>query len=304
MSVTGNIDLVEKYGPSMQARFEAQSYTLNKVATDWTFDEANRIKMKSYVLDEPNKGYPSGPREGGDRLGTPKDVVDVTQILELGESVFWSVTMDATDQARGSLHKAGEYMRERNNQMDIPQIDKDNLRKWALHAGTTIQASAAMGKTTIIEQILDIEAAMDEENVPQENRWCYCPVSYRKYVRLADEWDACDGIMNGMVLKGWEGKIGSMQMVFVPTKLMPKNIELLGVQQDAVIAPNIYQLARILTEQRGIPGSVLEFLKIYDAFVKGIKQVGVVAVVKYGASAKASVTVTNPATANSGQPGL
>lgn len=290
-----NIDLLQKYRPTMESGFMADSYTLSKVATDWEFSEANIIKIKSYVMEDGSHGFGTGPKSGGNRLGTPTDIEDEVQILELGMDTYWTKSLNYSDQARGSLHEAAAYMKERNNTVDMPYKDAYNLRKWALNAGKVIDATAAVAKGTIIEDILDLETEMDEKNVPQEARWCYCPVKYRKFVRLADEWDACDGIINNMVIKGWEGSIGSMKMVFVPSALMPANIELLATYQGSVIAPQVYKLARILKEQQGYPGDVLEYLDVYDAFVKGKKNAGVVALTKYNQSAKAATpTIGNP----------
>ena len=293
------IDLLTKYRNTMERGFTRDSYTLSKVSKDWTFDEANKIKIKSYVMDGASHGFGVGPKSGGNRLGTPTDIEDVVQTLTLGMDTYWTKSLNYSDQARGSLHQAGEYMSQHNNEVDMPFKDKYNLRMWALHAGKTITASAALSKSNVIEQILDLEAELDEANVPQENRWVYCPIAYRKYIRLADEWDSCDGIIDGMVIKGWEGSIGTMKMVFVPTVYMPKNIEMLVTYQGSVIAPQVYKLARILKEQQGYPGDVLEYLDVYDAFVKGVKQDGVIALVKNGQSAQATVSFGNPSTANS-----
>lgn len=285
------VNLITKYKETMERGFARDSYTLNKVATDWTFDGAKSIKIKSYVMDDSQEGWSAvgtAPRAGGNRFGVVTDIEDVVQTLTLGKTTFWTKTLDESDKAQGSLHQAAEYMKQHNNEVDMPKRDKHNLRQWALHAGQIRVASAALSKTNIIEEILDLEAAFDEKNVPQDGRWVYCPISYRKFIRLSDEWDGDDSIDRDMILKGYQGKIGSLKFVFVPTSYMPADVEMLACYQGSVIAPLVYKLARILDEQQGFAGPVLEYLDLFDAFVKGIKQDGVIALLKYGTTKRAT----------------
>lgn len=297
------INLLTKYGDSIQKGFAADSYTLNKVATDWKFAGAKSIVMKSYVMEDSIESWPTIANRtqtgGGDRFGTVTDIEDVIQTLTLGKHTKWTKSIDLSDNAQGAQHVAGDYMRQHNNEIDMPKRDKHNLRQWALHAGKCITASAALSDSNIIGFVLDLETELDEKNVPQENRWVYCPVKYRKYIRMADEWVGADNLTRDMIVKGWEGSIGSLKFVFVPSIYMPANVEMLVCYQGSVIAPLVHKTARILDEVQGYDGPVLEYHDLYDAFVKGVKQDGVVALIKYGASAQAAnPTIGNPATAS------
>lgn len=303
------IDLITKYAPTMLKGFERDSYTLNKAAKGYEITGAKTIKYKSYKMDDSDESWPSIATRtqvgGGNRFGTPTDVEDVTQEMTLRYHTRWTKSMDKSDKMQGSLHEAAAYMRQHNNEVDMPKRDKRNLREWAFHAGKTMVATAALGSATgdsavsIIDVLLDLEAELDEKNVPQENRWCYCPIKYRKFIRTSGYWEGADNLTRDMIVKGYQGNIGTLKMCFVPSTYLPPNVEMLVTYEGSVIAPLIMVTARILEVVQGYDGPVLEYHDFYDAFVIGVKQDGVITLLKYGQSAQATVSLGNPATASS-----
>ena len=72
---------------------------------------------------------------------------------------------------------------------------------------------------------------------------------------------------------------------------MPTGVYLMEVYKGAAISPVKLQKLRVLTEQRGIDGDVVEMRVIYDAFVRGTKAEGIALKVKSG-TAVATPTVT------------
>ena len=228
-------------------------------------------------------------------FGTVTDVEDIVQTLTLRHHTKWTKSIDKSDNAQSAyMFKAGQFMALQNKEQDMPLRDKYTLREWALHAGITKTASAALSKSNIVENLLDLEAELDNNAVPMDNRWVYTKISYRKYIRMAAEWVGADTITRDMIIKGYEGNIGTLKLVFVPDSWMPTNVDILVAQESCVLQPIVHVTARVLEVAQGFDGPVMEYHSLDDAFVKGVKDKGVIALIKYGQSAQAAdITVGN-----------
>lgn len=284
-----SINLLTTYKRQMEQGFVHDSFTANKASSKWSWDGSETIKVKTMITIAPTESWPAGPRSGWARYGTPTDVEDVVQAMKLRHHMKWTRTIDNSDNVQSAMmYNAGAYIKQQQAEQDIPAQDKWALREWARHSGSVKTASAALSKSNIIEHLLDLEADLDEAGVPQENRYVYMKYGYRKFVRMAAEWVGADTITRDMILKGYEGNIGSLMICFVPSSYMPENVEMLATYKESVIAPVVWKKIRVNPDADGIDGALLEYHSLGDAFVIGAKNAGVITLLKNGASAQAA----------------
>ena len=283
------INLLTTYKRQMVDGFAHESFTVGKTSKNWSWDGSQTIKYKSMITIAPTESWPNGPRSGWARYGTPTDVEDVVQEMKLRHHMKWTRTIDNSDNVQSAMmYNAGAYIKQQQREQDIPAQDRWALLEWARHAGVVKTAAATLSKSNIIDHLLDLETDLDEAGVPQDNRYVYIKYAYRKLIRTAPEWVGSDTITRDMILKGYEGNIGSLMFVFVPASLMPENVEALVTYKESVIEPVVWKKIRVNPDADGIDGALLEYHSLGDAFVIGVKQAGVIALLKNGASAQAA----------------
>lgn len=276
------INLITKYGSTLDKGFGAQSLTAGKTSTRFKWDGAEGIKILS-MQPEPLTDYNN--RASSNRFGTPSDVQDDVQYMKITQMKSYSKVIDATDNSmQGMLKKAGEFMRMEDEEVVAPFVDQYNLNKWAHAAGIVLTIPAAPTKSTIIEALADMEVAMNNARVPKNQRWTYVPESQMKNVRLAPEWSGCDGLVTKILGNGHVGNFGTLQLVSMPDSDMPADCYALAARKESVFAPTKLSIARIHRVPQGVAGALMEALRVFDAFVSMKQCKGVVALVK--ASAK------------------
>jgi hypothetical protein len=284
------IDLIQEYKGRLVEGFPMTSYTVGKAMSSdqYSFDGAHSIVLKNMVPIMPATGTWNPNRSGDNRFGTVKDLDDQSQVLELGRHVWWTASIDHSENKQDKLlQRAGEFMQLQEREMCMPIRDIYNLYTYAMHAGQTYTLSAALDKDNTVEALLELELKLDQRGVGRDNRWVYVRLSRSLPIRLSSLFEGTDE-RTKLVLKGFDGRISSLKLVFVPDFLMPQNIEFLATFKDSVIAPVIHKTARILEVAQGFDGPVMEYHTLDGAFVLGKKQDGVIAAIAYQPSAGAT----------------
>lgn len=280
------IDLIQTYKRQLVEGFPSKSYTVGKATSskNYTFDGSKSIILKNMVPIMPSSGAWNSSRSGGNRFGTVRDLDDQSQVLELGRHVWYTASIDNSENKQDALlMKAGAFMDLQEREMCMPIRDIYNLYEYAMHAGQTYTLSEDLAKDTIVEALLELELKLDQRSVGRENRWVYVRMSNSIPIRLSQLFEHTDE-RTKLVLKGFDGKISSLKIVFVPDFLMPSNVEFLATYRDSVAAPVIHKTARILEVAQGYDGPVMEYHTLDGAFVIGKLQDGVVAAITYSPS--------------------
>ena len=269
------INLKHSYAKTIEKRFAHDSVTESCFSKelDVEFHGVKSVTV-SHNGVAPVNDY---VRSGDNRFGTVNELDDYEQefVMTQDKSSTWSI--DKGNQAEQYNQKqAGQTLKEQMRQVYTPMIDKYRIQRWADGAGKVIGLTAAPTKSNIIEKMLDMDLAMDDVGVPEEGRFFYIPTTYYKYFLRSDEFQKADALLIKALGKKTVGTLfGKVAVKCVPPSWMPEDVYLMEVYKGAAISPVKLQTLRILTEQRGIDGDVVEMRFIYDAFVRGTKAEGI-----------------------------
>lgn len=281
------INLITKYLPKMQERFQLKSFTAGKAASDYEFVGAKTIRILSMVSNAPVDFNRTG---SGNRFGEVSNIQDTMQEMTLTQDKAFTGTIDRGDNSQqGFLKKASQWLKLQQDERMIPMVDKYNLNAWANNAGIVIDAGAAITKSNIVDKLLDVEVAMDDAGVTPNERYCYVSNATFKMFRMAAEFVGTEKGAN-MILSGYRGDLGTLKIICVPASYLPANCVALVATKQCVLAPTTLTTARILETVQGFDGPVIEGRRIFDAFVKGEISNGVVVLAANG-NKVAAVTV-------------
>ena len=275
------INLAEKYEPKLDKRFTKRSLTEPFIGKDYNWEGVNAIKVWTLESVELNDYTASG----ANRFGTPTEVGDELNIYALKKKRSFSATFDVTNvQDQMFTKKASSYLQQMWDERYIPEIDAYRLGEWANGAGQG-KVGTALTKTTIMEEILMAHAALDEANVPHENRVTFLRTDVSVKAKLADELKNQQNWVDKTILQGKIAEINGSPVVAVPSSRMPAGVEFMVKYAKASADPNKLKMLRAHDEAPGIAGTLMEGLCRFDSFVLAQKADGIYVYTTAGAAA-------------------
>lgn len=294
-----NINLHESYSKKIAERFTVDSFIAGNTSNDYDFDGVKSINI-STLKRIPLTVY---TRSGMNRFGVPVEVEDELQTLTMTQEPSWTATIDkgnASDQQY--IKAAGKVMKMQSDEVTTPASDKYALNVFSNNAGIVEELGTAPAKNNIVETLFKASTALDNALVPSSNRILYVGSTIYNMIRLSPEFIGVDKLAEKILKKGVMGQVADMKVVKVPDSYLPENVYFLITHKKSVLMPFKLKTSRILENQRGINGRVLEWYSYYDAFVLGAKANGVYVAVKSGkktatptiaiANGKATITGT------------
>ncbi len=270
------VNLAHKYSEDMALKFTKESYVAGNASTDYDFAGVKSISIYTPQTVDLN----DYKRTGENRFGTPGELQDTVQEVELSQDKGFSITIDRgnnEDQMRAK--NAAQMLNAQIKEQVVPFMDKYTLKRWVEQAGTIEGLSAAPTRETIVEKIFDGAKALDNALVPDQDRILYIPTTSYNMLRLSKEFLAVDSLAEKALSKGYVGMIADMKAIKVPDVYFPEGAYFLITFKGSVINPNKIKTMRVLSEVAGIDGNVLEGRNYFDAFVLGAKAGGVYAAV-------------------------
>lgn len=275
------INLASKYSNKIAEKCTKESYVAGNASAEYDFAGVKSISIYTPQTVDLN----DYKRSGANRFGTPVEMEDTVQEMELSQDKGFSITIDKGNNLdQMSTKNAAKMLNMQIKEKVVPYMDKYTLKRWAQLAGTIEGLSAAPTKTTIVEKIFDGAKALDNALIPDQDRILYIPTTYYNMLRLSAEFLAVDNLAEKALAKGYVGMVADMKVIKVPDAYMPSDLYFLITFKGSVLNPNKIKTMRILNDVMGIDGSVLEGRNYFDAFVLGAKAGGV-----YAAVASASI---------------
>ena len=255
---------------------------------NYSFKGAKTIEIITPV-SQPLNDY---QRSGSNRYGTPTELQDVKQELTLTKDKSWSMTIDKGNlQDQNYLKKAGECVEMQQEERVIPEYDKHALEILATKAGTIVAAAAALDKSNVVAEIIKAGAALDDKEIPSENRTLFVPSEVYALIKLSPEFTGLEKLGNRAISKGTVGMFDNMRTVKVPASRWPKNVNFIIVHKKSWTAPKKIHEAKIHKDPPGISGNLLEGRDYFDAFVLGARASGAYCQVKNGQTVLAAPTI-------------
>lgn len=270
------INLHEKYSDKIKQVYTHNSFVEGRTNQEYSFVGVKTVKIPNLITQDLNDYQ----RTGTNRYGTPNELQDAMQELSVTQDKSFAITIDKGNNVEQQMMKqAGRVMEAEMREKVTPTTDKYAFAQYAANAGHTIAYDAAVAKSNIISKLLDIEVYFEDNFVPTDRRYVFVKNTHIAAIKLAQEFEKSDSVIDKLIIHGIVGKIGTLNIVGVPAAYMPTNVEHIAFQSNSVMLPFKIKDSRIHQDPPGLSGHLLEGRFMYDAFVIGAICDGVVVVV-------------------------
>ncbi|MBQ2742306.1 MAG: chitobiase/beta-hexosaminidase C-terminal domain-containing protein [Oscillospiraceae bacterium] len=266
------VNLHTKYDKVIQSRFVRESLLVGTLDNSYSFTGVKTVKI-STPLTVPMVDY---TRSGSNRYGTPTEMQDVVQELTLTQDKSFSLTIDkGNDEDQDGIKEAGKMLDLQISEQAVPLMDKYGFARLSQMAGMVVGNSTALSKNNVCERITAGTTYLDNKEVPSFGRTLFVPSDTYAKLRLSEEFQKCDGLLNKSLAKGQVGTYDNMRVVKVPSSRWPANVNFIIVHKRAACAPVKLNDTKLHKDPPGISGNLLEGRQYYDLFVFGAKCDGV-----------------------------
>lgn len=260
------INLHEKYSDKIKQVYTHNSFVEGRTNQEYSFVGVKTVKIPNLITQDLNDYQ----RTGTNRYGTPNELQDAMQELSVTQDKSFAITIDKGNNVEQQMMKqAGRVMEAEMREKVTPTTDKYAFAQYAANAGHTIAYDAAVAKSNIISKLLDIEVYFEDNFVPTDRRYVFVKNTHIAAIKLAQEFEKSDSVIDKLIIHGIVGKIGTLNIVGVPAAYMPTNVEHIAFQSNSVMLPFKIKDSRIHQDPPGLSGHLLEGRFMYDAFVIG-----------------------------------
>lgn len=263
------INYTTKYAAKIAERFHKRSITDADCGHDYEFVGAKTVKIYS-VNTAPEQPYDRN--KGSNRFGDPENLGDTTQEMTCTQQPAFTFVIDPLDGSDQAIEKAaGKALRRQLDEVTVPGMDKYRLKRWVEGADIQHSLGAAPTKNTIVEAIIDVNAAMTDALVPLENRTLYIPTQYYKLLKQNPDFVGVDALGQEALSRGTVGEVDGCRVKPVPKGYLPEGVYFLIKQRGSTVDPVKMQQYDVLKKVQGYAGPVVQGVTYYDSFVLGAK---------------------------------
>lgn len=265
------INLATKFSTKVAERFSIGSLTDAYAGKEYDFSGVKSIKV--YSIDTVEMA--NYTRSGTDRFGTLNELGDTVQEMAMTQDRAFTYSIDKGNAVQQyNIKAATRSLKRQIDEVVTPEIDKYRLDKWAAGKGLT-KVDASLTKSSVLEAIMTGSMEMNNALVPKKNRVLFIKESIYLQCKLADQIVGIDKLGEKAIKDGSVGMIDLMKVVPVPDSYFPENTNFIIKYKNATVDPVQLKTYRILTEQRGVDGDVVEGRIIYDSFVLTTRNKGI-----------------------------
>lgn len=273
------INLVTKFSPLVDERFEVESKTSLVTNKDYDFIGTHSIKIYTVDTAEMNdygRNVTISNDEGNDhvmsRYGVIKDLSTSLQevSMERDRSFIFVIDKEDEDETLQALN-AGSALARQLREVVVPEVDTYTYKKMADNAGHT-EYNVTITKSNAYEKLTDATEYMDEKKVPSEGRVVVVTPAFYKLLKQDSNAVLETEIGENMRIKGVIANMDGMVIQKVVSSLLPTNINFMVAHKVATTQ------AIKLAEYDIIDGGALASGKIvkgriyYTAFVRNNKK--------------------------------
>lgn len=259
----GSVNLALKFSPKVSERFSLGSLTDAYAGKDYDFSGVKSIKIYSVDTVE----LTNYTRSGGDRFGSLVELGDTVQEMTMTMDRAFTFTIDKGNAVQQyNIKQATRALKREIDEKVTPEIDIYRMKKWAEGKGLT-KVDASLTKANVLEAIMTGSMEMNNALVPKKNRALFIKESIYLNCKLADQIVGIESLGEKAITNGAVGTIDQMKVVPVPDSYFPENTNFIIKYKGCTVDPIQLKTYRILTEQRGVDGDVVEGRIIYDSFV-------------------------------------
>jgi len=258
------INLATNYSSIIDEAFKLGALSNPGVNDNYSFVDANVVKVYNLSTSAMNDYV----RSGDNRFGIPSELQDTVQTLTLSQAKSFTFTIDklnAIDSPAG-IRDAGAALARQIKQVAIPMVDAYRFAKMASGAGTADYT--AITSSNAYSKFLDAQAILNDKEVPTEGRIAFCSSAFYNLLKLdANFIKASDLAMKDIAIKGVVGMVDGVYIIPVPAPRLSAGVSFIISHPVACPAPVKLEEYRVLDNQRGIAGFVVEGLIYHDCFI-------------------------------------
>jgi P22 coat protein - gene protein 5. len=265
------VNLHTTYAKEIVTTFATNSLTAKRLSEDYSWSGAQTVRV-STPQTVPMGDY---TRTGTSRYGSPVEMQDVVQEMKLTQDKSFSITIDKGNNLdQGGTKEGGKMLKLQIIEQAAPLLDRYVFNTLAHKAGTIV-GGAAITKANVVDRISAGTQVLDDAEVPDDKRTLFVSNEVYKCLKHADELMAIESIGKTALEKGVVGAYDNMEVVKVPAKRMPANVNFLIVYKNSATAPVKMNDTKLHQDPPGISGNLLEGRQYYDCFVFGARCMGV-----------------------------
>jgi hypothetical protein len=259
------------FSTKVDERFTRESQAMMALNNDYKFTGVKTVNVYSI----PVVGLTDYTRSGTDRFGNLSELGDTVQEMVITKDRAFTFSIDKGNAAQQfNIKQANQALNRQIDEVVTPEIDIFRFGKWVAGAGKEI-ADGTLTKSNALEKIFSGSTAMNNLLVPKNNRTLFIKESVFFNVKLADQILNSEKLGNTALANGSVGKLDNMNVVPVPDSYFPDGVNFIIKYKGATVDPVQLKTYRVLKEQRGIDGDVVEGRIIYDSFVLETKKNGI-----------------------------
>jgi len=272
------VNLATKFSSKVDEAFSKVSLKAQVTNNDYDWQGVDTVKVYSI----PVVALTDYTRSGANRYGSPSELTNEVQTLQIRKDRSWTFTIDKLNKNQSMMvMDAGKAVARQLRLAVIPEVDTYTFLQIAKAAPSGHIDTTAATKDTAYGKLLNAQEVLGNANVPDEGRVAL--VSY-KFAGLLKQDPAfmreCDTAQN-MQIKGLLGMVDGVKIIKVPSARMPQVTDGGGnttvadfilTHPIACVAPTVLSEYKIHTDAPGISGWLVEGRISYDAFVLNNKK--------------------------------
>lgn len=273
------INLVTKFSPLVDERFEVESKTSLVTNKDYDFVGAKTLKIYS-VATAPMYNYGRNADIGNDgtqdqvlsRYGLIEDLATETQEVSMEKDRSFIFVIDKMDQDETlQALNAGSALARQLREVVIPEVDTYTYKKMADNAGKTVY-NQTITSSNAYTALTDATEYMDEKKVPADGRVVVCTPAFYKLLKQDSNAVLETEIGENMRVKGVIANMDGMTIQKVVSSLLPTNINFMVAHK--VATTQAIKLAEYDTIDGGAlaSGKIVKGRIYYTAFVRNNKK--------------------------------
>lgn len=263
------VNYTTKYASKIAERFHKRSITDAACGKDYSFVGAKTVKLLSVCTAQE---VPYDRNKGANRFGDPKNLDDEVQELTMTQQPAFTFVIEPLDNSDQAIEKAaGTALRRQLDEVTVPGMDKYRLKRWVEGANIQLTLGTAPTKNTIVEAVIDANAAMTDALVPLENRTLYIPTQYYKLLKQNPDFINVEALGREALTRGVVGEVDGCRVVPVPKGYLPEGVYFLIKFKGSTVDPVKLQQYDVLRKVQGYAGPVVQGVTYYDSFVLGAK---------------------------------
>ena len=273
------INLVTKFSPLVDERFEVESKTSLVTNKDYDFIGTHSIKIYSVGTAEMNdygRNTTISNDESSDhvlsRYGVIKDLSTSIQevSMEQDRSFAFVVDKEDSDETLNALN-AGSALARQLREVVIPEVDTYTYKKMADNAGKTVY-SQSISKSNAYEKLTDATEWLDEKKVPVDGRVAVVTPTFYKYLKQDSNAVLETEVGQDMRVKGVIANMDGLVIQKVVSSLLPEGLNFMVAHKVATTQAIKLAEYKLHTDTPLASGTIVTGRIYYTAFVRNNKK--------------------------------